>query len=327
VKGAWIGPHLGGLARAIRRLRPDLVVAAAAPFQPLYVAARAGAGLDVPVLLLPCLHPGDRWLLDNPPLWAALRRADGVLTLTPYEGFFLRSLGVEPGRALLLGAGADEDAASGPRDDVRSRFGLPRDEPVVLFFGRKEEGKGIRTTVEAMLRLWNAGRPGRLVLAGAATDYSRGVLDPWLAGLPGGRRGRILSRDDVSEDEKRGWLAECNLLAHPSRVESFGLVYLEAWLMGKPVVAGRSGPAASLVSHERDGLLVGHGAVEELEQAVARILDDPAWARRLGEEGRTKVLREHTWRRVVDRSAALHQTAVLRHHGEQAPLRRRRHPR
>jgi glycosyltransferase involved in cell wall biosynthesis len=326
VKTAWVGPHLPGLAREIKRLRPQLILAATVPFLPLYQAARAGFAAGIPVLLLPCLHPSDPWLLDNPPLFPLLRRADGVITLTRYESLFLRSMGVEPGRIHLLGGGVDEQAAQRtPVPDLRACFGLSESEPLVLFLGRKEEGKGIQAVVEAMVRLWQGGRRAGLVLAGASTEYSRNVFSPWLTQLPSEWRGRIVSRDDIDEDEKWGWYAECDVLAHPSAVESFGLIYLEAWLMGKPVVAGRNGPTASLVDHGRDGLLVGHGAVDELASALERLLDDPTLARRLGEEGRAKVLREYTWPRIVDRAHAIYQTVAGTAHGEPSPQRDRCH--
>jgi len=250
-----------------------------------------------------------------------------VFTLTRYEGLLLRSLGVVEERVFLLGGGVDEHAPERRERSLRERFGFEPQAPLVLFLGRKEEGKGIRTVVEAMRRLWREGRPGTLVLAGASTDDSRRVLSAWLASLPLESRERILCRDDVDEAEKWGWLAECDLLAHPSAVESFGLVYLEAWAAGRPVIAGRNGPSAALIRHGVDGLLVGHGDVDELAASIARLLDAPAWARQLGEQGRERVRREHTWPRVVDRARVFYQTAVDRHHAERAALRRRRHPR
>ena len=157
-------------------------------------------------------------------------------------------------------------------------------------------------------------RRGVLVLAGASTEYSRQQLRPWLDSLPVGERARIVCRDDIDDEEKWGWYAECDLLAQPSSVESFGLVYLEAWLMGKPVVAVRSGPVSSLVTHGEDGLLVGDGRVDELAQAFAQLLDDPARAQAMGAAGRRKVLNEFTWPRIVERAAAVYQTVVRRHH-------------
>lgn len=117
-------------------------------------------------------------------------------------------------------------------------------------------------------------------------------------------------RDDVTEAEKWGWYEACDVMAHPSHVESFGLVYLEAWSCGKPVIGGRTGPQAALIEDGVDGYLVKPRSAQELAAAIRRVLDDPERARRLGEAGRQKVLHEDTWDRVVDRAEALYQSLV-----------------
>ena len=132
----------------------------------------------------------------------------------------------------------------------------------------------------------------------------------------------MVSRTDIGEEEKRGWYRECSVLVHPSRVESFGIIYLEAWLFGKPVIGCRSGPVSSLIRHGRDGLLVGYGNREELAAAIARMLEDPEAARAMGEEGRRKTLEGLTWKHVVDRAHAIYRTLVEEY---DAPERHSRH--
>ncbi|MGH7322687.1 MAG: glycosyltransferase family 4 protein [Candidatus Rokuibacteriota bacterium] len=327
VKAAWVGPHLPGLVRAAVRLHPDLITATAAPFLPMYAAARAGRRAGVPVALMPCLHPGDRWLTDNPALFALLRRADAVLTLTRFERLLLQSLGVEGERLHHLGGGVSPEAPVCASRDLREQFHLPRSEPLVLFFGRKEEGKGLHEIVEAMRQIWQDGSRATLVLAGASTTFSATHLLSSLEGLPSEWRSRIIVRDDVSEAEKWGWYTECDLLVHPSRIESFGLVYLEAWLCGKPVIGGRTGPQASLIADGRDGLLAEPGHVGELVVALRRLLSEPGLARALGEAGRAKVLQDFTWARVIDRAETLYHTLVGGDHGALSRERDRRHAR
>jgi glycogen(starch) synthase len=206
------------------------------------------------------------------------------------------------------------EAAEAPAEaGLRQRFGFSDTEPLVLFLGRKEEHKGVMDVAQAMISLWRAGSTARLVLAGASTPYSEQVLEPFLRDLPTEWRSRIVSRTDITEAEKWGWYRECSLLVHPSRVESFGLIYLEAWLLGKPVIGCRSGPVSSLVCHGRDGLLVGYGNREELAAAIARMLEDPDAARAMGEEGRRKTLQNFTWEHVVDRAHTIYRTLVEEH--------------
>ncbi|MBA3884323.1 MAG: glycosyltransferase family 4 protein [Acidobacteria bacterium] len=319
LKAVWVGPHLPGLVREAVRLKPDLIAATAAPFMPIYRALEAGRRLGVPVAIMPCLHPGDEWLLDSPSLFTLLRRADAVLTLTPYENQLLQAIGLDPRRLHLLGGGVSPASPAAAEKGLRERFGIPLDAPLVLFCGRMEEGKGVLTVVEAMARLWQVGHSAGLVLAGAATQFSNASLARALAHLPGEWRRHIIVRNDITEGEKWGWYGECDVLAHPSRIESFGLVYLEAWVCGKPVIGGRTGPQASLITHGRDGLLVRPGDVEELVDALRLILSDRARAAAFGAEGRAKVMQHHTWDCVVDRAAAIYSALARARAGAATP--------
>jgi len=325
-KSVFVGPYLPSLVREAVRLRPDVIVATASPFRPIYLAARAARRARVPVAIMPCIHPGDTWLLDNPALFSLLKRVDAVLTLTDYERLLLQSLGVPPSRLHYLAGGVSADAAEAPAEaDLRKRFGFTDNEPLVLFLGRKEEHKGVMDVAQAMISLWRAGSTARLVLAGASTPYSEHVLEPFLRDLPTEWRSRIVSRTDITEAEKWGWYRACSFLVHPSRVESFGLIYLEAWLLGKPVIGCRSGPVSSLIRHGRDGVLVGYGNREELETAIARMLEDPEAARAMGEEGRRKTLQTFTWRHVVDRAHAIYRTLIEEYDSANTRQRHSRH--
>jgi mannosyltransferase len=262
---------------------------------------------------MPCLHPDDRWLIDNPALLDLMRRAEAIMTLTDYEGLFLRALDIPAQNIWLIGGGVDPATLHTARRGLRGEFGIPPDESVVLFCGRKEAGKGIQDVVDAMTHVWPSRPTTTLVLAGAATPFSKGRLTSVIAALPPEWKARVISRDDIGEDEKWGWYVECDLLAHPSAIESFGLVYLEAWLAGKPVIAGRTGPQASVVVHGVDGLLVRPGNVKELGAAIERMLCEPGLAAALGQAGRAKVLERYTWDAVVERADIMYRSLVGRH--------------
>lgn len=324
VKVAWIGPHLPGFVREAIALRPDIVVAAASPFRTIYLAADVARRTGVPVAIMPCLHPGDAWVLDNPALFSLLRRVDAVLTLTEYERVLLQSLGVAPERLHLLGGGVDADATERASLDPRQVFGIDPSLPIVLFMGRKEEGKGVRTVVDAMVECWENGVQASLVVAGVATEYSRTLLDRHVRTLPSAWQAHIVMRDDISEEEKWGWYRTCSLLAHPSRIESFGLVYLEAWLCGKAVIGGRTGPQASVITHDEDGLLVAFGDRHELATAIRRLIENPGLSRSLGANGFGKVRERYTWPTIIERTAGIYEEVVDRHRVASAGQRRRR---
>jgi glycosyltransferase involved in cell wall biosynthesis len=306
LKAMRVGPHLPGLVRSAVRFSPDVIAATPAPCLPLYRAAAAARQIGRPIAIMPCLHPADRWFIDNPALLRLLRTADAVMALTPYEARLLRALEVPANRLWLIGAGVAIDANKSARPGLREQFAIPTAQPIVLFCGRKEERKGIQDVLEAMVRLWQHNGSGTLVLAGASTDYSRTHLARMIGRLPPEWKRRVLVRDDIEEDEKWGWYSECAVLAHPSQVESFGFVYLEAWLSGKPVIGGRTGPQCSVIDEGRDGWLVRPGDVDELTTTLRRVLEEPGFGEALGRAGRAKALSQFTWDAVVDRAAEMY---------------------
>lgn len=84
--------------------------------------------------------------------------------------------------------------------------------------------------------------------------------------------------------------------------EAFGLVLAEANACGRPVVGTRMGGIPDFVRHGENGLLVEPGDAAGLAEALLTVLRDPALAARLGAEGRRRVLAEHGWEGLVDRT-------------------------
>ena len=81
------------------------------------------------------------------------------------------------------------------------------------------------------------------------------------------------------------WLQRAEVLVHPARWEGFGLVLLEAMLASLPVVATRVSAIPEIVADGETGLLVPADDPVALADALGQLLDDPALARRLAEEG------------------------------------------
>jgi glycosyltransferase involved in cell wall biosynthesis len=151
--------------------------------------------------------------------------------------------------------------------------------------------KGTTHLVEAIRSLWRAGREVELVLAGAIMPE----FAAFMTALPEADRRRVRVLGPISDQEKRDLLAAADIFAMPSRTDSFGIVYLEAWLHGKPVIGARTWGIMDVIRDGVDGLLVPFGAPEELAAALASLLDDPARRAAMGEAGRVKVHAEHTW--------------------------------
>jgi phosphatidylinositol alpha-1,6-mannosyltransferase len=78
-------------------------------------------------------------------------------------------------------------------------------------------------------------------------------------------------------------------------VEGWGIVFVEAAACGRPVVVGDSGGARETLVDGETGFLVDGTDMAQVADAVARLLEDPVMAERMGKAGRSWVEAKHTW--------------------------------
>jgi len=95
------------------------------------------------------------------------------------------------------------------------------------------------------------------------------------------------------QDRVNELLPLADLLIMPSELESFGLVALEAMACRVPSIATQVGGIPELIEDGVNGLLVTPSDVVGLEDALERLIRDPALRQRLAEAGRTRVMQAY----------------------------------
>lgn len=257
-----------------------------------YAAARQRG---VPVVVTPHAHAEQEVTYGIGYQRTVLQGSDHVLADTPAERSFLMEVGVNGGRITTGGTGLrPEDYPLQDQNRVRRQLGLPSDAFVLLFLGRKAEYKGFDLTLEAFKAL-QADHPRLWLLAvGPDTEFSESLLAGY-QGLPG-----FLNLGEVPAETKLAALNACDCLVLPSSGEAFGIVFLEAWLMGKAVVGARTLAVSTVIDEGQDGFLAEAGDVNDLVAHLARLLEDPPLARYMGRQGRAKVLQHFTVSRITD---------------------------
>ncbi len=261
----------------------------------------------IPFLCTPFVHlgePGNDAIVryySMPHQIDVLRHSDRIITMTGLERDFLAARGVARERLRVVGAGVTPAEILGG-DGARFRAEEHVPGPLVLYIGALARDKGVIHLVEAMQRLWAAGERATLVLIGAPLAH----FNAFYARLPQRDRERIRLLPYASDRVKHDALAAADVLALPSRTDSFGIVFLEAWCYGVPVIGARAGGIPDVVSDGRDGLLVDFGDVAGLARALGELLADRDRARRLGAVGREKVLRDLNWDQVYARARAVY---------------------
>ena len=87
----------------------------------------------------------------------------------------------------------------------------------------------------------------------------------------------------------------------PSIHEPFGMVVLEAWAAGLPVLANRVGGIPGFVRHEETGLLVEPENLDQMVAGMCRLADDVGLRTDLSRCAYAEAARNYEWSKIVDR--------------------------
>lgn len=192
--------------------------------------------------------------------------------------------------------------------DVIDRIGLDPGRPYVLFVGRITRQKGVPHLLRAVRDIDPA---AQVVLCAGAPDTPEidQEFRDLFQELSSVREGvhwipQMLPRPDVIQ-----LLTHAAVFVCPSVYEPLGIVNLEAMACGTAVVASRVGGIPEVVADGETGLLV--SVEDDFEAQLARALDsllaDPQAARRMGEAGRERAVREFGWDAVARRTVQLYE--------------------
>jgi glycosyltransferase involved in cell wall biosynthesis len=199
--------------------------------------------------------------------------------MTQVEHERLKSMGIPSDKLATIGVGIDfRQATGGDATVVRERYHI--DGPVVLHLGVKAYEKGSMTLIEAMKILWERGSPAWLLMAGPSLSE----FDLFVAKQP--PLPRLINLPAFVDKEKRDLLAAATVVAQPSRVESLGLVLLEAWANAKAVVAADIAVSRQLVERNGGGVVTPFGNSAALAREIEILLGDSELCRELGLRGR-----------------------------------------
>lgn len=187
---------------------------------------------------------------------------------------------------------------------LKEDYGLGENgRPIVLFtLGRLVKRKGVDKVIAALSSL-----PDQLldnlkyVIAGSGPDqkYLQALI-------PDRLKDKIIFLGELSEEEKWAWLNLCDIFIMPARniqgdYEGFGIVYLEANLCAKPVIAGLAGGMADAVLDSYNGLMVDPEDPASIKDAIIKLAADKDWRDKLGRQGQARALKEFKWPALVEK--------------------------
>jgi glycosyltransferase involved in cell wall biosynthesis len=284
------GPHSVELHRWLEDnvASYDVVLAQGVPFSTPVLVTGIAARQGVPLVLLPHFHMEDRYYHWRR-YYEMFRRAQCVIAApTQAKSMFFDVVGttsvLAPGGGVEL---CEYNANDLPVRQQAFRAWHAGTKPFVLVLGRKAAGKNYRMAMDAVLAVNGDDHRVDLVLIGPDDD---GVA----VTAPNTYYYGAQPRDVVL-----GALSLALCLVNMSESESFGIVLLEAWLSGRPVVAQRKCMAfADLVASGENGFLVESSA--EIAHGIECYLLDEGLAAKHAERGRA-IAEQHSWAHVAER--------------------------
>jgi len=259
----------------------DLVVTNNNVFRPAVVAVEAAKTQGVPSILIPHAHLDDDFY-HFPDVLECARKASLVLAVPKLACAFLASKGVNV-RYLPAGCDIREDFCPQDVEAFRKVFGGAR--PFILVLGRKAGAKGYQKIIAAVEELNHDGVNLHVVLIGP--DDDRVLVDSPNATYLG-----LQPRGVV-----RGALMSCIALCNMSASESFGLVVLEAWLAGKPVILNKNCAAFHDIAVDGENALLVDDS--SLKRGIAALVNDSDLCIKLANNG-IAVARKFDWVSVTD---------------------------
>jgi glycosyltransferase involved in cell wall biosynthesis len=179
--------------------------------------------------------------------------------------------------------------------------------PLLLFSGRLVERKGVNFLLRAMPAIL-AKREVRLVITGDG-DYRREWED---LAVKLGLNGMVTFTGFVTNEKLSSLFRSCSVYVHPAiydsrgDTEGLGVVLVEALTNRKPVVASRVGGIVDIIKDGETGLLVPEKDPEAIAKTVLRLLENPDYAQRLGEQGCAYATDYFNWDRIMDQYEAIY---------------------
>ena len=236
----------------------------------------------------------------------ALRRADLAAVYSSSVDRHLAANGIE--RRAVIPLFSTMTPRTGSGHEGRRR---------VVFAGRIVKPKGVDVLIRAIRDV-----ACELVICGEGRhlEAARGLARRL------GVEDRVDFRGWLGAEELAEELAQASVVVIPSLwPEPFGLVGIEAFAAGRPVVASATGGVADWLADGLNGVLVPPGDAPALGRALTELLDDPRRQEAMGERGRETVAARFSAERHVAGLLAAYRAAASTW-GSRAPLSGSRSP-
>ena len=191
------------------------------------------------------------------------------------------------------------------KEEAQRRLGL--NGKILLTVARLTPWKGVDRMIEILPEIRRQIKEARLVVVGDGPELGN------LQGLARelGLQAYVNFVGRVPHEEVPYYLRAADVFVLYSGYEGLPHIVLEAMAAGVPVILSNKGGNPEVIEDGVNGLLVPIGNQEKLKEAILRVLQDEALARRFVEESRERVKQDFRWDVLVNRTLKVFQTVIM----------------
>ncbi len=219
----------------------------------------------------------------------------------------IKSLGFPEKKIVVTPEGSESSFrvhTEAEKDAIRKKLNLP--EKYLLFVSRWEEYKGLPALISAHRKLSKRFPELGLVICGKPDKQNPSVSQ--LVEFAKHDNPKVITPGFVSDEDLQAIYSAATVYVHPSWYEGFGIMILEAFASGVPVVTSNTSSLPEVVGDA--GLLVDPRNVEEIIEKINSILANPTLAKTLVEKGLARV-KEYSWKKMAEQTLEVYRQAFL----------------
>lgn len=286
---------LAGLLRYIRKHRIQVIHCTEKPrdaFFGFLLSRLSGAKCLIH------LHvKAEDWI--DPKVQWGMRNADALVGVSRFVSDSIVEMGFPAEKTHFVHNSLELDGWDPGLDgsQIRQEFGIGHQVPLLLIVSRLFYWKGHSELLQALARLKQAVPEFKLLIVGDNDPRAHPGRSSYSAELQTQAQNLGLAdhviftgfRSDVPK-----LMAACDIYTMPSFEEPFGMVFLEAMAMKKPVIALNNGGSREIVDHGLTGLLSAPKDIDQLAANIRTLVEDPNLRREMGQRGRKKVAERFT---------------------------------
>jgi len=242
-----------------------------------------------------------RWLMND------TKRADRILVPSLATKQDLITMLGFPGDKIVVTAEGSENKfrihSEAEIKAVKKKFGLP--DKYLIFVSRWEHYKGLPAVIEAYKQVKREIPELGLVICGRPVDQSPDVAEMVRSNQAADPH--VITPGFVSDDDLAALYSGASAYVHPSWYEGFGIMILEAFAAGAPVVTSNVSSLPEVVGDA--GLLVDPHDHNDIAEKIRQILTDPQLAKTLRQKGLARA-KDFSWKKMAEETLAVYESVL-----------------